>query len=149
MIDIWTIVRFLHVLGAIIWVGGQLTITLVVLPPVRRMLPASDRTDVLRTVGKRFAVITMAVFLPSQITTGILLAWQHGITWGALLQPGYGRILAAKLVLFTVVMVAAALHGIAQARHQPGKARAASITALVGSLGVILLATALAEGTTP
>ncbi|MBB4966812.1 hypothetical protein [Saccharothrix violaceirubra] len=147
MIDIWTIVRFLHVLGAIIWVGGQLTITIVVLPPVRRMLSADDRAGMLRTVGKRFAIITMAVFLPNQVTTGVLLAWQHGVTWATLLQPGYGRILAAKLLLFTLVMVAAALHGIAQARHQPGKARAASITALVGSLGVILLATALAEST--
>jgi uncharacterized membrane protein len=24
MIDAWTIVRFVHVLGAIVWVGGQL-----------------------------------------------------------------------------------------------------------------------------
>ncbi|MPZ80598.1 MAG: hypothetical protein GEV28_09440 [Actinophytocola sp.] len=146
MIDIWTIVRFLHVLGAIIWVGGQLTITIVLLPPVRRMLSTTDRAGLLRTVGKRFALITMAVFLPNQITTGVLLAWQHGVTWAALLQPGYGRVLAAKLLLFTLVMVAATLHGIAQAKHQPGKARAASITALIGSLGVILLATALAEG---
>lgn len=55
VIDIWTIVRFLHVLGAIIWVGGQLTITVVVLPPVRRLLGLAERTEVLRTAGKRFA----------------------------------------------------------------------------------------------
>ncbi|MFC3890416.1 hypothetical protein ACFOWZ_02945 [Lentzea rhizosphaerae] len=145
MIDPWTIVRFLHVLGAIIWVGGQLTITAVVLPPVRRLLTTTDRTDVLRTVGKRFALVTAVFFLPSQITTGILLAWRHDVTWAALLQPGYGRVLAAKLLLFTVVMAAATVHGIAQARHRPGPARAASVTALVGSLGVVLLATGLVE----
>jgi uncharacterized membrane protein len=146
MIDVWTVVRFLHVLGAIIWVGGQLTITLVVLPPARRALAVAERAGVLRAVGRRFAVITMAVFLPIQVTTGILLAWRHGVTWTALLQPGYGRVLTAKLLLFTVVMVAAAIHGIAQAKGDQGRARAASLTALVGSLGVVLLATGLVEG---
>ena len=63
----------------------------------------------------------------------------------ALLHPGYGRIFGAKLLLFTVVMIAATLYGIAQAKNQPGKAKTASITALIGSLGVVLLATALAE----
>ncbi|MEU3764919.1 hypothetical protein AB0E55_07620 [Amycolatopsis keratiniphila] len=145
MIDIWTVVRFLHVLGAIIWVGGQLTITVVVLPPVRRLLGLAERTEVLRTVGKRFALITAALFLPAQITTGVLLAWRHGVTWAALAEPGYGRVLAAKLILFTLVMAAATVHGIAQAKRRPAAARAASITALVGSLGVILLATGLVE----
>ncbi|MGV9839374.1 hypothetical protein ACWDUL_34965 [Nocardia niigatensis] len=146
MIDIWTIIRFLHVLGAITWVGGQLTITLVLLPPARDKLAIADRAEVLRAVGKRFAAITFAGFLPVQITTGILLAGRHGVTWASLLQPGYGRTLAAKLLLFAVVMAAAGVHGIAQAKTQPGTARAASLTALIGSLGIVLLATGLVEG---
>jgi uncharacterized membrane protein len=91
VIDVWTVVRFVHVLGAIIWVGGQLTITLVVLPPVRGMLAAAQRADVLRAVGKRFALITFALFLPMQIGTGVLLARHYGVTWASLVQPGYGR----------------------------------------------------------
>ncbi|MDA4109613.1 hypothetical protein [Mycolicibacterium holsaticum] len=146
MIDIWTVVRFLHVLGAIVWVGGQLTVTLIVLPPATRLLGVADRAQVLRNVGRRFAVVTFAVFLPVQITTGILLAVRHGVTWASLLEPGYGRVLVAKLLLFAVVMVAASLHGLAQARRQPSAARTASIASLVGSLGVVLLATALVEG---
>jgi uncharacterized membrane protein len=146
MIDIWTVVRFLHVLGAIVWVGGQLTVTLIVLPPATRLLGVADRAQVLRNVGRRFAVVTFAVFLPVQITTGILLVVRHGVTWASLLEPGYGRVLVAKLLLFAVVMVAASLHGLAQARRQPSAARTASIASLVGSLGVVLLATALVEG---
>ena len=42
---------------------------------------------------------------------GVLLAWQHGVTWATLLQPGYGRTLTAKLLLFVVVMIAASIHG--------------------------------------
>lgn len=146
MIDIWTVIRFVHVLGAIVWVGGQLTLTLVVLPPVRRILATAHQAEVLRAVGKRFAKITTLAFLPLQVTTGILLAGRHGVTWATLLQPGYGRTLAAKVLLFAVVMAAASVHGVAQAKRQPGRARAASITALVGSLGVVLLATGLVEG---
>jgi uncharacterized membrane protein len=146
--DIWSVVRFVHVLGAVIWVGGQLTITLVVLPPVRGILAPATRTDVLRSVGKRFALITVALFLPVQIATGVLLARQHGVTWASLSQPGYGRVLAMKLILFALVMVAATLHGFAQARGQDGTARAASLAALIGSLGVVLLATWLSEGGT-
>ncbi len=146
MIDIWTVVRFLHVLGAIVWVGGQLTVTLIVLPPASRLLGVADRAQVLRNVGRRFAVVTFAVFLPVQITTGILLAARHGVTWASMSEPGYGRVLLAKVLLFAVVMVAASLHGLAQARRRPSAARTASIASLVGSLGVVLLATALVEG---
>jgi len=146
VIDIWTVVRFLHILGAVVWVGGQLTITVVVLPPIARTLAAPDRADLLRGVGRRFAIITATVFLPVQIITGVLLAGQRGVTWASLLQPGYGRVLVAKMILFAVVMVAATIHGIAQGRHKPRAARATSIASLIGSLGVVLLATALVEG---
>lgn len=146
MLDLWTVVRFVHVLGAIVWVGGQLTITLVVLPLVRDRLAVAERADVMRAVGRRFALITMAVFLPVQVATGVALAWHYGVTWASLAQPGYGRVLVLKLVLFTAVMVAATLHGFAQARGHTARARAASLASLVGSLGVVLLATWLAEG---
>ncbi|QZT60923.1 hypothetical protein JN085_18110 [Mycolicibacterium austroafricanum] len=146
MFDIWTVIRFVHVLGAIIWVGGQLTITLVVLPQARSRLAVPERAEVMRAVGKQFARITMLVFLPVQIATGALLAWHYGVTWASLLQPGYGRILVMKLLLFTGVMVAATLHGIAQSRGRAERARAMSLASLVGSLGVVLLATWLTAG---
>lgn len=144
--DVWTFVRFAHVLGAVVWVGGQLTISAVVLPPVRRLLGLEQRGEVLKAVGRRFALITVAAFLPGQITTGALLAVRHGVTWESLAQPGYGRVLVAKLLLFAFVMAASTAHGIAQSKGATGRARAASAAALVGSLGIVLLATALVEG---
>nr|BFE78127.1 hypothetical protein GCM10020093_007280 [Planobispora longispora] len=65
------------------------------------------------------------------------------MTWESLGDPGYGRILAAKLALFCAVMVAAGLHGWATGAGRPALARAMAVTALVGSVGVVLLATAL------
>ncbi|MER6005794.1 hypothetical protein ABT120_45120 [Nonomuraea angiospora] len=100
----WTMVRFLHVLSAALWVGGQLTVSLVVLPLARRLLEDQPRAEVLTAVGRRFGIITVAAFLPVQIGTGVALAWHKGVTWSSLTDPGYGRILAAKLLLFCAVI---------------------------------------------
>ncbi|MBB2910119.1 putative membrane protein [Streptosporangium becharense] len=139
----WAVVRFLHVLSAALWVGGQLTVSLVVLPLARSLLDEQRRGRMLHAVGRRFGMFTGAVFLPVQLGTGVAIAWHKGVTWASLAQPGYGRILAAKLALFCAVMAAAGLHGWATGAGRPGFARAMAVTALVGSVGVVLLATAL------
>jgi uncharacterized membrane protein len=139
----WSVVRFLHVLSAALWVGGQLTVSLVVLPLARRLLDERRRAEVLTAVGRRFGIITAAALLPVQLLSGVAIAWHKGVTWASLADPGYGRILAAKLVLFCAVMAAAALHGWAAGAARPRLARAMAVSSLVGSLGVILLATAL------
>ncbi|TNY36289.1 hypothetical protein [Thermomonospora catenispora] len=139
----WSVVRFLHVTSAALWVGGQLTVSLVVLPLARRLLDPRQRGRVLREVGRRFGAFTGLVFLPVQLSTGVAIAWHKGVTPSSLAQPGYGRILAAKLLLFCAVMAAAALHGRANGRGRPAFARAMAITSLVGSVGIVLLATAL------
>lgn len=145
MIDVWTIVRFLHIVGAIVWVGGQLTVSLVLMPAARRRLGAEDRTELLTAVGRRFAVITVAVFLPWQVATGWALAVHHDVGWADLLEPGYGQTLSLKLGLFVLVMALAAAHGIAQSRGRPRLARASSAGALIASLAIVLVATVLAE----
>ncbi|GAB2961465.1 hypothetical protein ACFMQL_12905 [Nonomuraea fastidiosa] len=139
----WTVVRFLHVLGAALWVGGQLAVSLVVLPLARRMLDGERRGQVMTAVGRRFGLLTAAVFLPVQLATGVAIAWHHGVTWASLAEPGYGRILAAKLLLFCVVMAAAGVHGWASGAGRPTLARVMAVGSLVGSVGVVLLATAL------
>ncbi|MGW5686223.1 hypothetical protein [Nonomuraea sp. NPDC003754] len=139
----WTIVRFLHILGAALWVGGQLAVSLVVLPLARRGLPEGQRAALLRAVGRRFGLITLAGFLPVQIATGLALAWHSGVTWASLAEPGYGRTLAAKLVLFCAVLATAGLHGWASGSGRPTAARVMAVASLIGSVGVILLASAL------
>lgn len=139
---IWVGVRFLHVLSAMLWVGGQLTVSLVVMPLTRRTLDGEHRSTVLTAIGRRFGTLTAGFFLPVQLGTGIALAWSSGVTWASLAEPGYGRVLVAKLALFCVVMIAATLHG-ATSRTRPRLARAMAMTSLVSSVGVVLLATLL------
>ena len=140
---LWAAVRFLHVLSAMLWVGGQLTVSLVVLPLARRVLDADRRSTVLTAVGRRFGTLTAAFFLPVQLSTGVALAWGTGVTWASLAQPGHGRVLVAKLALFCLVMAAAALHGSATGKGRPRLARTMAVTSLVASVGVVLIATLL------
>ncbi|MEN8652581.1 hypothetical protein ABCR94_18750 [Streptomyces sp. 21So2-11] len=142
-VGLWTLVRFAHVTGAVLWVGGQLALSLVVLPLARRMLAKEARADFAAAAGRRFGILTGALFLPVQLGTGWTLAWHKGVTWASLAEPGYGRTMAAKLGLFAAVMLAAAAHGWAHSKGRPELARALAVASLVGSLGVVLLATAL------
>lgn len=143
MITVWTLVRFLHIIGAALWVGGQLAVTLVVRPLAVRSLGDRERAAVLTAVGRRFGTLTMAVFLPVQVVTGVLLARGAGMTWGSLLEPGPGRVLAAKLLLFCAVMAAAAGHGAASGRGRPALARTLALASVSASVGVVLLAVVL------
>jgi putative copper export protein len=139
----WSLVRFVHVAGAALWVGGQLALTLVVLPLARHLLAPEAKDRFTAAAGRRFGMLTGAVFLPVQLATGWAMAWHKGVTWASLAEPGYGRTLATKLALFVVVMLAAAGHGIAYAKGRAELARALAVVSLVGSLGIVLLATAL------
>jgi uncharacterized membrane protein len=105
IVSFWTLVRFVHVLSAMVWVGGQLLLSLLVLPVLRRRLDAASRAPLTREVGVRFGVFTVAVFLPVQIATGIALAAHRGVTVGDLAEPGYGRTLGEKVALFAVVLL--------------------------------------------
>jgi uncharacterized membrane protein len=65
----WALVRFVHFLSAMAWVGGQLLLSLLVLPVLRRRLDPASRAPLAREVGVRFGLFTVAVFLPLQLPT--------------------------------------------------------------------------------
>jgi uncharacterized membrane protein len=142
MLDLWSLVRFLHVVGAVVWLGGQLTLSALVMPVARNRLP-EDRAGLMRVLGMRFGIATVAVLIPLQVATGVALARHKGVTVASLTEPGYGRMLAGKLVAFALVMLAAGLHGWAVAAGRRTLARSLAVSSLAGSFVVVLLATAL------
>jgi len=58
IVNAWTLVRFIHVLSAMVWVGGQLLLSLLVLPVLRRQLDTASRSPLTREVGVRFGIFT-------------------------------------------------------------------------------------------
>lgn len=143
VITAWSLVRFTHVIFAALWVGGQLTFSLVLIPIIRRTLPESLAAGIRSTFGKLFGIFTLAVFLPVQAVTGYAIAVHHGVTWSSLLEPGYGRTLTAKLAVFVLVLLISGIHGYLHGSGRVRAARALAVASLVGSVVIVLIATAL------
>jgi uncharacterized membrane protein len=135
-------VRFVHVLAAMGWVGGQLLLSLVVLPVLRASLGPQERGPLVRAAAKRFGIVANVVLLPTLIISGLALAWHRGVRLGTLTEPGYGRLLAIKLTLVAISIVLAAIHGVLATRR-PRSARPLGIAGLATAVGIVIFATAL------
>lgn len=69
--------RIVHLLAAVVWVGGTVSLVFVAVPPVQ-CLQGEDRARVLRDFGRRWRPIGWGA-LGVAIATGIALAWRDGV----------------------------------------------------------------------
>lgn len=138
----WSLIRFVHVLSAMSWVGGQLFLSTIVLPVLRRRLAPDVRGPLIHETATRFAVVANVALLPLLVVTGVALAWHRGVTLESFTDPGYGRLLGIKLVLVATSIALAAVHGILASRR-PSSARPLAIAGLVSSVAIVVFATAL------
>jgi uncharacterized membrane protein len=141
--DFWALVRFLHVGGAILWVGGQLTLSLIVRPVAITHMDEGPRRAALTAMGARFGRIAAWGLFPVLLATGLALSYHRGVEYGAFRIPGYGPILGVKVALAMVSFALAGVHGFAAARSSSGAARAVGIAGALVSILVVLLATVL------
>jgi uncharacterized membrane protein len=155
---------YLHILGAVVWVGGMLFLALVLVPALRP-LPPAERAALVGAVGRRFRAVGWAC-IALLVVTGLVNAAYRGVTLetffsSAFLASAFGRTLWVKLALVLAMIVLSAIHdfglGPASTRAwERGDARRAMalrrqaswnarVTALLGLL-VILLAVGLVRG---
>ncbi len=104
---------FLHLLGAIVWVGGMLFLALVVVPVARR-LPPAERGALFGALGRRFRAVGWAC-IALLIVTGLINSAFRGLTWGSLFSGQifgsvFGRILGVKLALVAVILALSVIH---------------------------------------
>ena len=138
----WSLVRFAHVLAAMCWVGGQLLLSLVVLPVLRGHHEEAVREPLIRATAQRFALLANTVVLPMLVATGVALAWHRGVTFASFAHAGYSSLLAIKLVFVVASVSLAAVHGVL-ANRRPNRARPLAIAGLASSIGIVVFATAL------
>lgn len=100
----WTIVRFLHLLSAAVWVGGQAAIFIAV-PVIRAH--TDEPGAVLGTIGRRFGALAGPALL-ILLVTGMAQA-SHLELWDASEVHG-------KLGIFAIVVVLTGVHGVLGAR---------------------------------
>lgn len=141
--DLWTVVRFVHVGSAVLWVGGQLTLSFVVTPVAGRLFDEDGRRDVISSLGSRFGRISALGLIPLLLASGIALIYHRGVTFAALVIPGYGATLGTKIVLALVSFALAAAHGMSAVNASSRAARLVGLTGTIVSLTVVLLAVSL------
>lgn len=127
---LWTdaVVHGLHLLAAVLWVGGTLATSLVVQPVLRSRLADAQRAAVYGELGRRLSWLQWA-------TWSVLLATGLWKLWGlrhspAVFAGSFGRVLAVKLLLVAAMVELSLLHAqswgpaLAEGRLEPA-ARAA------------------------
>ena len=125
--DEWTVIRFLHVVALVLFVGGQLVLAVAIVPVLR------GRGDdaAMRAIARRFGiagVIALAVL----VATGAAMA-SHLARWD---DPT----LQAKLGLLVLIGVLLALH------VATPYTRAISLTVLATSILIVWLGVRLTHG---
>ncbi|HEX2204530.1 MAG TPA: DUF4149 domain-containing protein [Longimicrobium sp.] len=145
-----------HVLAALLWLGGMFFFALVGAPVLRRLEPAALRARLFRELGEAFRAVGWGA-IAILVVTGVLRGGQvwRAAFWGS----PYGRALAWKLGAVVVMILVSAVHdfvlGPRAGRLEPGSPRAleararaawlARINAVVGLL-LVFAAVRLARG---
>lgn len=153
----------IHVVAALVWLGGMFFLAAVGAPILRGVDPAL-RSELFRRLGERFRAVGWIAITVLVITgflnlhyRGLLAAelWTSGAFWGS----GVGQALAWKLVTVTLMIVISAIHdfsnGPRASRATPGSEealrlrRSASLLARANAIiGLVLVfaAVRLARG---
>jgi uncharacterized membrane protein len=109
----WFVISmWLHLLAAIVWIGGLAFIAMVLVPTLRDPTVRPQAVALLRLSGRKFQRIAYATFVTLAVTGVLNLFLKTGGSWsaiGALLPTGYGRLLVAK-VLVVLAIVALSLY---------------------------------------
>jgi len=104
---------YIHVVAAIVWVGGILFLGLIAVPAARRLAP-DVRTHLLGELGRRFRFVGY-MLLGVLIATGIVQSAFRGATLanvldGSFFATSFGRTLGFKLLFFTLMLAASIAH---------------------------------------
>lgn len=154
----------LHVLAALVWLGGMFFFALVGAPALRQVEPAALRARLFQDLGQRFRTVGW-VCIAILLVTGTLNLWFRGVlsaeTLGSAAFWGspYGRSLVWKLASVAAMLAVSAVHdfvhGPAASRLPPGSEEAARarrraavyarLNALLGIV-VVIAAVRLARG---
>jgi uncharacterized membrane protein len=151
------IVLWLHVVGAVVFIGPQVFLAAVAMPALRSVSDAQSRQQATRAITRGFGVLGGGALL-LLLATGIYNFYDRERFFDADVYPRYFFVLQVKLTLVTVVIVLTALHAMVLGRRLQGlqesgapeaeiaAARRWSMVASIGTLAVsiaILLCAAL------
>ena len=104
---------FLHILSAIVWIGGMLFLAMVIVPTTRD-LPLAERAALFGALGRRFRTVGW-VCIAVLLVTGTINSVYRGVTWetvftAALWSSPFGTTLALKLGVVALMLAMSVYH---------------------------------------
>lgn len=140
-------VHWLHLMAAVVWIGGMVFIAGVLNPLLRERLAPEIRLPLLREAGRRFLWVEWGAFAVL-LATGLWKLSQRG-PWSQAFDGDWGNVLAVKLSLVAFAAVLSVLHSLVWgprlASVAPGSTDHARLTRrlVIGSRVGIVLALAV------
>lgn len=149
--------QWLHLVAAMVWVGGQLFLPLALTPVLKRRFPPEQRVELIAAVGTRFrpfAWVALGILVLTGLQRASLVFGGFPELWQGLSSTDYGQILKAKLLLVIMILLLQLLHDFVlgprlqklSEQRSPGlaRARAATIGIALGSVLLSLVIVGLA-----
>ena len=149
----------IHVLAALLWLGGMLFLDVVGAPVLRAIEPPALRQRLFQELGRRFRTVGW-IAVGTLVTTGVLILGARGLLQWSVLgsadfwRTTFGTALAFKLAAVTTMIVVSAVHdfllGPAAGRAAPGspaavamRRRAALLARANALVGILLVLAAV------
>lgn len=105
---------FVHIVSAIVWIGGMAFISFVLVPVLRRSENSDMFSRIFRAAGMRFRTVGwISLFL--LVASGISMLGLRGYTmadlWsGYLFQGAFGHTLLNKIIIVLVILLISLIH---------------------------------------
>jgi putative copper resistance protein D len=103
-----TALRIVHLLAAMVWVGGTIALVFVGVPAIRR-LEGEARATAMRALGRRWRPLGWSA-MGVAILSGLWLTHLHGGLNSAALSTDFDRTLMLKSALVALLVVGALIH---------------------------------------
>jgi uncharacterized membrane protein len=142
---------WVHLLAAIVWIGGLAFISMVLAPTLRDPALRAQAVPLLRASGRKFmriGYVSLALLAVTGVTNLFLKAGGSFEALAAWWPTTYGRLLAAKVALVVLVVALSLYHDLAVGpaatramQADPGGAAALALrrrAALIGRVNALL-----------
>jgi putative copper resistance protein D len=136
-----------HLLAAMLWIGGMMFLSFILLPVLRRGSFGADRRILFQALARRFRLLVWCAIIVLVATGPLLVSSQTG----SLEEPeGWRQVLNLKLWVVAILVLLTAIQDfwlgplVGRLRRASGDGPSAAdqliirLTALIGRLGVLL-----------
>ncbi len=104
------LILWLHITAAVVWIGGNLVMAMVIVPYFKRSVSIVERLKILTQIGKGFEPVVWGCVL-ILIFTGICNIFSSGVLGSSELLGSFMRTLGIKLILVLLLIILTGIHG--------------------------------------